>query len=115
MFLERVLNDLPPPPPHFKHLSLLRPSLPPPLPPNKNFDHTPSVFRINEILRTLKQHFEGLRVIVNESSNNYQGVDPLQYWGGGGGHYGPPIGLSYVASKSLQQRDETFGLLLSTY
>ena len=33
MFLERSLND--PPPPHFKHPLLL-----PPLPP-KNFDHTP--------------------------------------------------------------------------
>ena len=38
MFLERSLND--PPPPHFKHLSLLPPPHPPPLPPSKNFDHT---------------------------------------------------------------------------
>ena len=56
-------------------------------PPNKKFDHTPSVFRINEILTTLKQYFEGLRAIVNETNNNYQELDPLQYWGGG--HYGP--------------------------
>ena len=33
MFLERSLND--PPPPHFKHLSLLPPPHPPPLPPLK--------------------------------------------------------------------------------
>ena len=39
MFLERSLNDTPPP--HFKHLSLLPPPHPPPLPPPKNFDHTP--------------------------------------------------------------------------
>ena len=36
MFLERSLND--PPPPHFKHLSLLPPSPSTP----KNFDHTPA-------------------------------------------------------------------------
>ena len=60
-----------------------------PCPPNKNFDHTPSVFRINEILTTLKQYSEGLRVIVNETNNNYQELDPLQYGGGGGGHYDP--------------------------
>ena len=58
----------------------------PPPPPNKNFDHTPNVFRINEILTTLKRYFEGLRVIVNETNNNYQELDPLQY---GEGHYGP--------------------------
>ena len=28
------------PPPHFKHLSLLPPPYPPPLPPNKKFDYT---------------------------------------------------------------------------
>ena len=39
MFLERSLND--PPPPHFKHLSLLPPSpSTTPFPP-KNFDYTP--------------------------------------------------------------------------
>ena len=38
MLLERFLND-PPPPPHFKHLSLLPPPHPPPL-PLKNFNHT---------------------------------------------------------------------------
>ena len=35
MFLERSLNDPHPPPPHFKHLSLLPPPHPPPLPPLK--------------------------------------------------------------------------------
>ena len=40
MFLERSLNDPHPPPPHFKHPSLLPPPHPPPLPPSKNFDHT---------------------------------------------------------------------------
>ena len=42
MFLERSLND--PPPPHFKHLSLLplTPSTTP-SPPPKNFDHTPTI------------------------------------------------------------------------
>ena len=42
MFLERSLND--PPPPHFKHLSLPPPPHPPPLPspPTENFNHTPS-------------------------------------------------------------------------
>ena len=39
MFLERSLND--PPPPHFKHLSLLPPSPSTTPPPPKNFDHTP--------------------------------------------------------------------------
>ena len=96
MLLERFINDLPPP--HFKHLSLLHPLLPPPLPLNKNFDHTPSVFRINEILTTLKQYFEGLKVIVNETNNNYQELDSLQY---GGGALWPPKGFSYAASKSL--------------
>ena len=49
MFLERSLNEPHPPPPHFKHLSLLppspstTPSLPP---PPKNFDHT-HVCRLN--------------------------------------------------------------------
>ena len=39
MFLERSLND--PPPPHFKHLSLLPPTpSTTPSPPPKNFDHT---------------------------------------------------------------------------
>ena len=40
MFLKRSLNDPHPPPPHFKHLSLLPPPHPPTLPPPKNFDHT---------------------------------------------------------------------------
>ena len=63
---------------------------PSPLPvPNKNFDHTPSAFRINEILTTLKQHFEGLRAVVNETNNNYQEFNPLKFGGGGGEHYGP--------------------------
>ena len=79
MFLERFLNDLPPPPPHFKHLSLLPPPLPPPLPPNKNFDQTISVFRINEILTTLKHYFEGLKAIVNETNKNYQEFNPLRF------------------------------------
>ena len=38
MFLKRSLND--PSPPNFKHPSLLPPPHPPPLPPNKDFDHT---------------------------------------------------------------------------
>ena len=78
MFLERFLNDLPLPPPHFKHFSLLPPPLSPPLPPNKTFDHTPSAFSINEILTTLKQYFEGIRAIVNETNNNYQEFNHLQ-------------------------------------
>ena len=32
------------PPPHLKHLSLLPPPHPPPLPPPKNFNHTPVAF-----------------------------------------------------------------------
>ena len=46
-------------------------------------------------LTTLKQYFEGLRAIVNETNNNYQEFNPLQFGGvaegGGGGeeHYGP--------------------------
>ena len=57
--------------------------------PNKNFDHTPSAFRINEILTTLKQYSEGIGAIVNETNNNYQEFNPLQFGGGGGEHYGP--------------------------
>ena len=83
MLSARFFNDLPPPPPHFKHLSLLPPPLQPPLPPNKNFDHTPSAFRINEILTTLKEYFKGLIAIVNEMNNNYQEFNPLQYGGKG--------------------------------
>ena len=60
-----------------------------PCPPNKNFDHIPSAFRINEILTTLKQYFEGLRAIVNETNNNYQELNPLQYGGGGKGIMAP--------------------------
>ena len=103
MFLERFLNDLPLPPPHFKYFSLLPPPLSPPLLPNKTFDHAPSVFRINEILITWKQYFEGLRAIVDETNNNYQEFNHLQYGGGGEGegHYGPPVGFSYTASKRL--------------
>ena len=56
------------------------------------------VFRINEILTTVKQYFEGLGAIVNETNNNYQELNPLQY--GGGGIMPPlPIGFSYAASK----------------
>ena len=96
-----------PPPPHFKHLSLLPLLLPPPLLPNKHFVHTPSGFRVNEILTTLKQYFEGLRAIVNETNNNYQEFNPLQYGGGGGwgGHYCPPVGFSYAASKKVCNRE----------
>ena len=64
--------------------SLTTPAPPPP-PPNKTFDHTPSAFRINVILTTSKQYFEGLRAIVNETNNNYQEFNHLQYGGGGGG------------------------------
>ena len=39
MFLERSLNDPHPPPPHFKHLSLLPPSPSTTPSPPKNFDH----------------------------------------------------------------------------
>ena len=97
---------------HFKHLSLLPPPLPPPLPPNKNFDYTPSAFRINEILTTLRHYFEGLKAIVNETNNNYQEFNPLQY-GGGEGHYGPPCRFFLCCIK--KGLDETFGLLVSTY
>ena len=44
IFLERSLNDPHPPPPHFKHPSLLPSPHPPTLPPPpKNFDHAPLV------------------------------------------------------------------------
>ena len=67
------------------------PLLSPPLPPSKTFDHTPSAFRINEILTTLKQYLEGLRAIVNETNNNYQEFNHLQYGSGGGGRGGEDI------------------------
>ena len=69
--------------------------------PQLNFDHTPSVFRINEILTTLKQYFEGLRVTVIKTNNNYQELDSLQY-GGGGGHYGPLKVFLMLHQKGLQ-------------
>ena len=55
----------------------------------KEYAGSSTCFRINEILTTLKQYFEGLRAIVNETNNNYQELNPLQY-GGGGGHYAAP-------------------------
>ena len=60
---------------------------------------------INEILTTLKHYFEGLKAIVNETNHNYQEFNPLQYGGGGGGHYGPPVGFSYAASKKVCSRE----------
>ena len=74
------------------------------MPPNKNFDHTPSAFRINEILTTLKHYFEGLKAIVNKTNNNYQEFNPLQC-GGRQGHYGLPVGFSYAASKKVCSRE----------
>ena len=71
-----------------------------PWPPNKNFDHTSSAFRINEILTTLKQYFEGLRAVVNEMDNNYQELNPLQY--GGGEHYGPLYAFLMLHQNDLQ-------------
>ena len=69
--------------------------------PNKNFDHTPSAFRINEILTTLKQYFEGLGATVNETNNNYQEFNPLQF-GGGGRALWSPIGFSDAALPGTQ-------------
>ena len=70
--------------------------------PNKNFDHTPSAFRINEILTTLKQYLEGLGAIVNETNNNYQEFNPRQFEGGGGRALWSTIGFSYAASPGTQ-------------
>ena len=116
MFLERFLNDLPPPPPHFNSSIfhwLLPPPLPPPLPPNKNFDNTPSAFRINEILTTLKQYFEGLRAIVNETNNDYQELNPLQYLGSVA--LWPPYRFSYAASKRFAVGRSNFQTFSITY
>ena len=49
------------------------------------------------MLTTLKQYFEGLIAIVNETNNNYQELNPFEY--GGGGMMVPPTGFSYAASK----------------
>ena len=98
MFFERFINDLHTPTTPLQSSFTVIPSPPTTPAPNKNFDHTPSVFRINEILTTLKQYFEGLRAILNETNNNYQELDPLQY---GERALWPPKGFTYAASKSL--------------
>ena len=54
MFLEGSLNDPHPPPPHFKHPSLLPPPHPPPLPPQKKLliiHQVRSVYFLGEILQ----------------------------------------------------------------
>ena len=73
-----------------------------PCPPNKTFDNTPSAFRINEILTTLKQYFEGLRAIVNETNNNYQEFNHLQYGGEGRALWSPCRFFLYCIKEGLQ-------------
>ena len=64
-FLERSLNDLHPPPPHFKHPSLLPPSpFTTPSPPPKNFDRTLAGFDWT----LLSQSIMGSPVIESTSS-----------------------------------------------
>ena len=65
MFLERSLND--PPPPHFKHLSLLPPLLIHHPSPPKNFDHTPSMLAIRITLLIIlryKMHCQICKVVT---------------------------------------------------
>ena len=114
--MERFFNDFHPHHPTSTIFHCYPFTLHHPCPPQKIFYHTPSAFRINEILTTLKQYSEGLRAIVNETNSNYQELNPLQYGRGGWGHYAPyRIFLCCIKTVCSREMNETFRLLISKY